>query len=228
VLLEQENQNAGNAELVPEQSWDVDLEFTGKLGQQATTTLRAYGRWVEDYVDVIPLPGGLESPGNIDSVRQHGLAWDSTLTLDGLGWPGARLDTTLVLENTRLRDPLTQSRRPVSDHVDRSASVALRHDVPGGQWAWGGGVDYTHKLAYYRLEETGRDYEGPTYTYAFVEHKDVLGLTMNLQVFNLTNGRVKLYRTVYAGPRNTAGPLYIEHRDLSVQPIFRLQVTGSF
>ena len=38
----------------------------------------------------------------------------------------------------------------------------LRHDVPGSNWAWGVGAEYNHTLPYYRLGETGYDYEGPT------------------------------------------------------------------
>lgn len=228
VFLDQENQNAGNAELVPEQSWDVELELTGKVGQLASTTLRGYSRWIEDYVDVIPLAGGLESPGNIDSARLQGMEWRTTFTLDAIGWRGARIDTTVELEKSRLRDPLTQTRRTFTNHVDRRLILGLRHDVPGGQWAWGGGAEYSHRRPFYRLEEVGRDYEGPTYTYAFIEHKDVMGLTVNFQVFNLTDGRAIFERVVHDGPRNTSPVVFTEKRDLSVQPIFRLQLKGSF
>ena len=56
----------------------------------------------------------------------------------------------------------------------------------------------------------------------------MFGLTVNLQVFNLTDGRALFDRTVYDGFRDTAPILFTEHRNLSVQPNFRLQVKGSF
>jgi hypothetical protein len=89
-------------------------------------------------------------------------------------------------------------------------------------------MQYNHVKPFYRLYEVTSDYEGPIYTWAFIEHKDVLGLTVNLQVFNLTDGRGLYHRTVYAGLRDSSQVLYIEDRDLSVQPIFRFKVTGSF
>jgi hypothetical protein len=36
------------------------------------------------------------------------------------------------------------------------------------------------------------------------------------------------HRTVYNGLRTDGNVSFIESRDLSVQPIFRLQVTGNF
>jgi hypothetical protein len=56
----------------------------------------------------------------------------------------------------------------------------------------------------------------------------VFGLTVNLMVFNLTNGRAIYHRTVYNDLRDSSSVLFIEDRDLSVQPIFRLQITGNF
>jgi hypothetical protein len=90
------------------------------------------------------------------------------------------------------------------------------------------GMEYTHVLHSYRLSEVSRDYEGPIYTHAFVEHKDVFGMTVNLLFFNLTNGRAIYHRTVYTGLRDSSSVLFTEDSDLSVQPIVRLQITGNF
>jgi len=76
--------------------------------------------------------------------------------------------------------------------------------------------------------ETGQDYEGPVYTYAFIENKDVFGLTVNLNVFNLTAGQGIFDRTVYTGLRDTSPIAFVEHRRLHVSSIWRLQVRGSF
>jgi hypothetical protein len=81
---------------------------------------------------------------------------------------------------------------------------------------------------YYRLYEVGRDYEGPAYTFAFVEHKDVFGLTVRAQYFNVTNGRRILERTVYDGLRDRSPVLFHESRDQGVGPIFEVSVRGSF
>lgn len=228
VFLDQNNQNAGNAELVPTQTWEADFEVKKGLGKWGSSTLRLYTRLFEDYIDIIPLPGGVESSGNIDSARLYGARVNSTFNLDPIGWKGVKIDGSFTYEDTSIEDPLTGIDRPFSGQSDIQASVALRHDIPARDWAWGLGFEYNHAQPYYRLREVGRDYEGPFYTFAFVEHKDVFGLTVNLQVFNLTNGRAIFDRTVYDGFRDTAPIRFTEHRNLSVQPIFRFSVKGSF
>ena len=76
--------------------------------------------------------------------------------------------------------------------------------------------------------ETGRDYEGPVYTFAFIENKDVFGLTVNFNVFNLTGGQGIFDRTVYTGLRDRSPISFIERRRLDVSTIYRIQVRGSF
>jgi len=145
-----------------------------------------------------------------------------------MGWAGVRIDANVKIEESRIQDPLTGQTRSFSSHYDRRGDISLRHDIAGTQWAWGVGMQYNHVLPAYRLSQVERNYEGPIYTWAFIEHKDVLGLTLNLQVFNLTDGRAIYERSVYSGLRTDSPVLFNESRDLSVQPIFRIQVTGNF
>ena len=77
-------------------------------------------------------------------------------------------------------------------------------DIPESDWAMGGGFNWTHNQPYVRLFETGQEYEGPIYTFAFIENKDVLGLTVNLNVFNLGIGQSYLDRAIYTGLRDSA------------------------
>ena len=228
VSLQQGQENAGNADLVPPQSWEAKLEATHDMGRWGSTNIRLFSRLIEDYIDIIPVEGGRETVGNLDSASIYGIRWNTTLQLDPIGFTGAKLEATLQLENTSLTDPLTGVRRSWSGHQNREVDLNLRHDVPGSDWAWGAGLEYNHTLPFYRLGEYGLNDEGPTYTFAFVEHKDVFGMTANLSVFNLTDGRGRLDRYVFDGYRDRSRLLFRETRDLSVQPIFNLSLSGDF
>ncbi|MWV27289.1 TonB-dependent receptor plug domain-containing protein [Aurantiacibacter rhizosphaerae] len=228
VSLNQNQLNAGNVELVPSQSWEVDLEVVKDLGSWGSTELTVFARSIEDYIEFIPVEGGLETHGNIDSATIYGIRWNSTFQLDTIGFKGAQLEVTLQLEESELTDPLTGESRSFGGHQDREVDVELRHDIPGSDWAWGAGLEYNHTLPYYRLGEMGLNYEGPTYTYAFIEHKDVFGMTANLSIFNLTDGRALQDRFVYDGYRDRSPLLFRETQDLSVQPIFNFKLTGEF
>lgn len=228
VDLDQGNGSAGNVNLVPPQSWELNFEAKKDLGAWGTTTLKLYGKRYQDYIEYIPLPGGVESRGNIPRASIYGVESISTIKFDPLGWKGAKIDADLIWEHTSERDPLTGAVHQLSNEVDRVANVTLRDDLPGTSWALGAGVQYNHVQPYYRIFETGISYEGPAYTFVFVENKDVFGLDIRLQLFNLTNGRHIQRRTVYAGFRDRSPVLFSEDGNQAVGLIYQLSVKGKF
>ena len=228
IDLNQGNTNGSNAQLVPSQSWNVDLEGKKDLGVFGTTNLRLFYRRTEDYVALVPLVGGGEGTGNIPLVQRYGLDWNSTFKLDALGLPGAKIDTGLLLQQSRLDDPLTGLTRQLDYLTTGFAQVDFRYDIPGSDWAFGLHYEILHTEPYYRLGEIGRDYEGPVFDAFTIEHKDVFGLTVSAEAINLFDGRHRLYRTVYDGVRPNAPIRFIEDRDQLIGPIFRFSVKGSF
>jgi outer membrane cobalamin receptor len=228
VDLEQGNGSAGNVNLVPPQSWELNFEAKKDLGAWGTTTFKLYGKRYQDFIEWIPLPGGVESRGNIDKANLYGLAWISTFQLDPLGWKGAKIDANVTLEHSSLRDPLTGETHQFSNEYNRVVNVTLRDDIPSSDWAWGAGVQYNHVLPYYRMFEVGLNYEGPAYTFAFIENKDVFGLDVRAQVFNITNGRSIFRRTVYDAFRDTGAVIFHEDANRAVGAIYSLTVKGKF
>lgn len=228
VDLQLQNTNAGNAELKPTLSWETTLQIQQNLGDWGSHTLELFNFQFDDYIDIIPIPGGGESQGNIDSAERYGVDWTGTINLDPAGWDGVRLDLEFTYQKSNIRDPLTGVNRYFSRHFDQEWDVSFRHDISGTDWAWGLGAQYNHVQPSYRLSQVSLSYEGPTYTYGFVEHKDIFGMTASLNVFNLTDGRSIFERTVYDGLRDRSDVLFNEYQDLSVQPIFRLELTGNF
>lgn len=228
VFLDQGNQNATNADLVPEQSWDTDLTIKKSLGIWGSTNLRLFLRETEDIVATVPLPGGAEGRGNIDRLSRKGLEWTSTIRFDSVGFNGAKLDANLIWEDSSLADPLTGLSRQLDSLTTFLLDLDFRHDVPDSDWAWGGSFLHRKSERYFRLREFGLDRVGPVFASLFLEHKDVFGLTVRGSADNLLNLRRKLDRTLFAGPRNSAPILFIERRDQQIGPIFNLTVKGSF
>lgn len=218
---------AANPDLVPEQSWDYEVEGVRNLGTLGSTTLRVYGRQIDDIIDYIPIGANGESPGNLDSATLYGIQSRSTLNLDRLGWRGARLDAEFQWQDSSIEDPLTGETRPISDSLQESASLGLRYDVPKSDWAFG--TDYSYYLAAknYRLTEVGRQWEGPIWGDVYVEHKNVYGLTVRAGVYNLVAADSMWDRTVHSG-RRTDPVAFIEHRDRQIGPIFSFAVRGKF
>ena len=228
VSLDRDNQNSSNASLVPQQSWNLDLEGKKDLGKWGTTDLRLFYRRTEDFVALVPLSGGGEGTGNIPLVNRYGFEWTSTFKFDPIGFTGGKLDAHVIWQKSAFDDPLTGISRQLDYLTTRLVELDLRHDIPHTDWAWGAGLQHAHNELYYRIGEVGHDYEGPWFDSLFVENKDVFGLTVRAQVINLLNARHRLYRTVYDGVRTTDPILFVEDRDQLIGPIIRFSIKGSF
>ncbi len=225
--LFEDRENQANAQLVPPQSWNLEGELTRALGRVGSTTLRLYGQRIEDLVEQIPVGFTGEAPGNVDTAYVYGADWKSTLLLDGLGWAGGRLDARAHLQGSSVEDPVTGRKRPISNNLARLVEVSLRHDVPGTLWAWGAGLYHIHRAADFRVAELARYRQGPLSGNVYVEHKDVLGLTVRAGVSNLLSSRQELDRFIYESRRDEP-LLWIERRRRSVGPAFSFSVSGNF
>jgi hypothetical protein len=227
VNLQDGNARAGNPDLVPQQSWELDVEGVRNLGTLGSATLRLYGREIDDIIDYIPIGQTGESPGNIDHATIYGIEARSTLNLDRIGWRGARLDVSGQYQQSRVKDPLTGEERPISQSLLRMGSVEVRHDVPKTDWAWGASAFYELDALNYRLTEVGRFWEGPTWGSLFLEHKNVHGLTVRAAMNNLFLADSMWDRTVYNG-RRTDSVAFVEHRHRQIGPIYSFQIRGKF
>ena len=227
VNLTDNQTNAGNADLVPSQTWELSAEGNRKLGAWGTTTLRLYAQRIDDIVDTIPIGVDGESPGNIDRATLYGFEWKATLNLDEMGWQGAKVDALWQMEESDVRDPLTSEERPISNNLQSVAEVSLRHDVPNTDWAWGGDVSYSYYELDYRLTEVGRQWEGPIWGSLYVENKDIAGITVRFTASNLGDAMSMWDRTVYVDRRT--GPVdFHEMRNRRIGPIYSLTFSGKF
>jgi outer membrane receptor for ferrienterochelin and colicins len=222
-----ERERAANPNLVPEQSWELEVEGARALGAWGRATLRAYGRLIDDIIDYVPIDGVGQAPGNLDQATVYGIQTRNTINLDPLGWRGARLDASAVWQESRVEDPLTGERRPISGSMQEGFNLALRHDVPSTDWAWGTGYSYQRNALSYRLTEVGRQWEGPVWGEVYLEHKNVRGMTVRAGWYNLLAADSRWDRTVHAGWRTD--PIdFIEKRDRQIGPIFSFAVRGKF
>ncbi len=227
-FLDAGNANSGNADLVPQQDWSAELELNRTFGAWGSTKLRLVARNVADYVTVVPIGADGESIGNVPRATERVIANTTTLQFDPIGWKGARLDLNVELTFSNLKDPFDPSRQiPYGYITERYAEIQFRQDFPGTDWAAGGHYEYSRQTLYHRRFEAGRDFEGPVFAGLFVEHKNLMGLTVKAEARNLLNGRQRWDRRVYDGPRPNAPIAFVQTQDRLIGPIFTLTVKGS-
>ena len=217
--------NAGNPEIVPQQSWEAQVEATRNLGAYGTVTLRGYGRFFEDVVDVVPIGETGQAPGNLDSATLYGFYGSGTLNLDPLGIRGAKIDLEAELQKSRIKDQLTGVFRAINNNVYRNINLTYRHDIPRTDWAYGASYSEFEQAFFYRLDTRERPFNSPGSLGAFVEHKNVWGLTIRAALDNLLGTQEQFTRTFY-DRRRTNGILFTEFRDRDYGPVLTFSISG--
>ena len=228
VNLNDENQNGGNNTLVPDQSWNFDLEMNRALGDLGSVKLELRHALFEDFIDFFPLPGGGEARGNVGDATRTQLELNATINGDPLSLAGTRLEVRAVQRWMSITDPFTGEDRGFSNDINSLLEMDFRHDVPSTDWAWGTGLFTNNPEGYSRRSEVGREWEGPVFANLFIEHKDVLGMTARATYANVLGARNRFERTVFDGDRPDAPILFAEALDRRIGPIFRFSVSGNF
>lgn len=228
AILTENRTNAGNVNLVPPQSWEVETDFAHDLGRWGKTDLTLHYYDVSDIIDFIRIGQDGEGVGNLPHADRLGFQSTSTLLLDPIGWTGAKVDATFAAEWTRVRDPLTGRARPISGIEDRSGMIQIRDDIPHTKIAWSAYVQYRHYVTNYLLTELDQTLDLPWIAGFYVEDKDVHGMTVRFSVDNVFNGRHREYRTVFDGFRDASPIAFIERHNELVGPLFSLSVKGNF
>jgi outer membrane receptor for ferrienterochelin and colicins len=227
VDVNNNNNNAGNPDLVPPQTLRAELEAQRRFGEAGTLEAEVFWERIDDIVDIIPIGTNGQSVGNLNQATNMGMAIGSTLNGAPFGWNGGRLTTRVEAADSSLTDPATGADRPTNGQMRLYWSVDFRHDIEGTDWAWGaGGADYVHHWSY-RLDQRTRFALHPAQAFLFIENKDVLGANVRVRVRNLADAQDTNYREVYAGHRPSS-LAYSEYRERSAGLIWDLRISRMF
>lgn len=227
VNVNQDRVNVSNADLVPPQSWLLDLQLQQSLGDYGSITLGGFFEDISDIVDLIPIEGGGQAPGNIDSATRLGASLNATLLFDPLGWRGARMDIEAAYTDSDVADPLLGTDRRISDDDYIEYEVTMRQDFPDSNWAAGIVVEYFEEAPVVRLDEISVFRPSLPFMRVFVEQKDFHGLTLRANVTNPNDRSNDFFRTIF-NDRTTGDIAFSEERFRDFGVIFRLDIEGSF
>ncbi|MEM9209421.1 MAG: hypothetical protein AAGA61_09235, partial [Pseudomonadota bacterium] len=227
VDVNDDQTNVTNANLVPPQSWILDVQAQQSLGDFGSITIGAFYEDITDIVDQIPIEGGGEAPGNIDAAERYGISTNLTFLFDPLGWKGARLDFEGSITESSVADPLLGNSRPISDDDYIDFEGTLRQDFTGTQWAVGVFSRFDESRPTVRLDQRFVFRPSKPFTRFFIEHKDVYGMTLRGSLANLDNRSNDFFRTIY-NDRLTDDVASREERFREFGLVMRLDIEGSF
>ena len=218
----------GNPTLGPQQTWIAELEHERRFGEIAVATLTAYHHWIEDLQDRLPIGGGLDVTGNIGDGQRWGLRLQTTLPLDPIGVPAARVDMTARWEDSSVTDPVTGLDRPLSWQRRYSVRTQLRQDLVEDGWAWGIETGYADAARSFGADEINRYQDGVDIE-AFIETTRFSGIKVRLLAQNLLDRPFERERVLYEGNRTPdAAPARREQRELRRDRSILLSVSGTF
>ncbi len=226
VNLEQESGVDGNPEIVPNQSWRLNLEAQKDFKAWGAATVRLIFAELEDVIDQVPIGAGA-GPGNLEEGSLFGIETESTLKLEKLGFKGAELTFNGRYFDTEVDDPVTGERRSINSNLIYQYNLELRQDVPNTDWAWGTIIEGFKSEPSYQLNQVALYGNAPAFSIVYLEHKDIAGMTGTVALGNLFNQRDTFWREVYA-PDRSGALVRSEEYARAFGPIFTVQLKGKF
>ena len=232
VDLQGVQNNTGNANLVPEQSWLAEVEFDKDFGNGNTFKARFYGALISDLVDRIPIETDDDTVGdavgNIDSAKRYGVEFTATIKGDKWDWNGTQLDLELQLQKSAVDDPLLGFSRRLNGDTISSWSASFRHDIPKSNWAYGAYIQQSRDAPRYRLNTINQfTFDGP-WSEVFIEHKDVLGMKVQASLQNLFDASDDFRREIFTKRRDLGVLDFTEERTRPFGLFLALEVSDTF
>jgi hypothetical protein len=222
--------NGGNANLVPQQTWEGRFTLEHPLLKTGLAKLDLGYDRVNELQDRILTPEGLDAPGNLGT----GTRWFAMLTLDApldrVGIKGGRLKLNAMVQDTRVTDPSTHLTRHWSDQNDQwptwSWSVDYRQDL--GRFSYGLNLSDQSLYRVFRTDEVSVFGQLKPYGTAFVEFRPSARTTITLDVDNALDTRYPWFRTFFSPNRTNPVPFERENRIRTSHPNFGLTVKRNF
>ncbi len=225
--------NGGNANLVPQRSWEfratLEKPILGDglakldLGHDITSKL-------QDRVlicDPVDIDSCFDAPGNIGTGRRWFAAGTIDAPLSKLGLNGARLKLTGQLQRTRVEDPVSGEKRSFSGFFPEwEWNIDYRHDI--GAFSYGFTLSDRDRFTFVRTDEFDINWNGGPFATAFVEYRPDTRTSITLDVDNAIATPGQRLRRIFIPNRRDADQVIEEFRERNRHLNFGLTLKRTF
>jgi len=219
--------NAGNAELLPQRTWEVRLTADKRILGDGLIKLDIGLDQISLLQDQILTEDGFSAPGNIGTGKRRFITLDVDAPLGRFGLSGTRLKLNGTLQSTRVHDPISDKTRNFSDFFpDWQWSVELRRDA--GALSYGFALNDRDKFSFFRANEIDSMKNGGIYGTAFIEYRTSPRTSITLDVDNLFSTKGLRERLLYDPNRTRPDPAWREFRERNRHPNIGLTFKQSF
>jgi hypothetical protein len=203
--------NGGNADLVPQRSWEARLTVERPiLGRGLAKLELGYDR-VSQLQDRILTEEGFDAPGNIGSGSRKFARATFDAPLDTLGLKATQIRFDVTFQETRVRDPLSDVvRRWNGFWPEWNYELELRRDL--AKWSYGATLFDRAPFANFRNDEIDNFFNSQPYATAFVEFRPDKRTTMRFDFENLIDTRGERFREFFDPNRSVPTAAVTEFR----------------
>ncbi|MEO7564461.1 MAG: outer membrane beta-barrel protein [Sphingomicrobium sp.] len=225
--------NGGNANLVPQRTWEARVTAEHPLFGTGKARLEMGYDLVDQLQDRVLITDSagqaFDSPGNLGTGRRYFAKLTLDAPLDQL-WKGLRASVDARVQRTRVKDPVSGEFRNWSDYYpDWDWSVDLRRD--SGKFAYGFVLSDRDRFFNFRTDEIDSHPNIGPYATAFVEYRPSSQSSLTLNVENLLDTAGVNDRLLYFPNRTDPVPDVHDYRfrnsHMRVQLTYKLSFGSS-
>lgn len=241
VDLSQDNLvDAGNANLLPEQTTTYATLIRQKFMERGSIQLELNYQTLKDTQDLVPITirnaAGLitsrfDGSGNIGDSQRWNAELEITLPFDWitkrLGIKGMEVKYVGHYHGSRVTDPVTLQNRRASRRPEWHQNWAFRHDMAKSGISWGFTVFERAPSRLFFFNQISEVRVTPDLS-LFVEYKKLKIGTIQLQVFDATSLLFERDRTFFRETRASGEITRIIERDRRIARRVQLSLSGKF
>ena len=209
--------NGGNANLVPQRTWEFRLTIDRPVLGKGVFRLELGHDRVTQLQDRILTDEGFDAPGNIGSGTRSFAQATLDAPLDSLGIKSTRIKFVGSVQDHSVLDPLTHLKRPWSGFRPKwTWDVELRRDL--SKVSYGFELYREKGSTIYRIDELDSFSNTGPFATSFFEYRPDRKTTLRLDVRNVLNVAGERQRLFFDPNRTTPLPVIEEfrHRDSHV------------
>ncbi len=219
---------AGNADLRPDQRWQVEASAERHFWGKGALVLTLLHEDITDLQDYIPVGGGLDTPGNVPHAVSDRITLSGTVPLDFLGLHNGLLKPTFYWENSSLADPVTGMTRRISGQRDRRLFIEIDQDIDSWNSTWTFGIGPSFSNTNWRISQINLIAIHNPYDYATWTWHPAPDLSLKFEVDNIIPYRFGNEQINYAGPRNLGTLASIQDVAIRTRPRLYVQLRKTF
>jgi len=219
--------NAGNPDLQPERAWVAEAAYERRFWSSGAAVLTVTRAEVESVVDLIPIDGRFDAPGNIGDGWRNTVKLNLTLPFGRLGWTGALLKLNALWQKTEVTDPVTGGTRRIAGDTPFDLDFVFSKTLPSLNSVIALETVKDWKDTSYRINEI-RTVTDTAFLKLYWDWTPRPDLAFRFQAENTVGKSNVRKRVLYSGPRSAGLIGAYERRETEFDPFLMVRVRKTF